>query len=144
MKTLKNIEKLAVDSNPILSSIIGGRAKDIFWETENIQFYTTHQNFLEVYKYIPILAKKRTLSPKTLLLNLHLLPLKVSEEGDYSNGIEKARRLISWRDPKDVPLLALALVLQCPIWTNDKDFEDTGVPLYKTHQLLSILHKQRK
>ena len=144
MKTLENIEKLAVDSNPILSSVIGGRAKDIFIETENILFYTTHQNFLEVCNYIPVLANEKNLSAGNLFLILRLLPLKVLEETEYKNKIKEAARLISDRDPKDIPILALALTLKCPIWTNDKDFEDTDVLLYKTHQLLDMLKEQRK
>ena len=61
----------------------------------------------------------------------------------YQNKIKGAARLISDRDPKDMHILALALTLKCPIWTNDKDFEDTGVLLYKTSQLLDMLKEQK-
>jgi len=51
--------------------------------------------------------------------------------------------LIGERDPDDVDLLALALKLDIPIWTNDRDFEKTGVATYTTAQLLSLLNKAR-
>jgi len=35
--------------------------------------------------------------------------------------------------------LALALKLDYPIWTNDKDFEQTGTTLYTTAKLLESL-----
>jgi predicted nucleic acid-binding protein len=38
-----------------------------------------------------------------------------------------------------VDLLALALHLKLPIWSNDNDFEDAGVEWYTTAQLLKTL-----
>jgi len=36
-------------------------------------------------------------------------------------------------DEKDTPFLALALKLQCPVWSNDGDFEKQNlVEVYKT------------
>ncbi len=39
-------------------------------------------------------------------------------------------------DPDDIHLLALALKLNCPIWSNDKDFEGLGVEVYSTLDLI--------
>ena len=40
-------------------------------------------------------------------------------------------------DEKDTPFLALALKLQCPIWSNDCDFEEQNlVEVYKTSYIL--------
>ena len=39
-------------------------------------------------------------------------------------------------DPDDVALLALALHLGLPIWSNNRDFEDARVRWYTTAQLL--------
>ena len=36
------------------------------------------------------------------------------------------------RDPDDWPILACALALNCPIWTEDKDFFGTGVATWTT------------
>ncbi len=36
------------------------------------------------------------------------------------------------RDPDDWPVLACALLLNCPIWTEDRDFFGVGVPIWTT------------
>ena len=39
------------------------------------------------------------------------------------------------RDPEGVELLALALHLSLPVWSNDDDFELTGIEWYTTAEL---------
>ena len=36
------------------------------------------------------------------------------------------------RDPEDWPTLAAALLLECPIWTEDQDFFGSGVATWTT------------
>lgn len=139
LKTLKDIEKLAVDANPILSAIIGGNARDIFLKAETASFYTTAFNFKEVEKYIPVFSIKRAIPPEDLYLALSTLPLFVCEEYFYEDEIKMAKKLIGGRDPDDIHLLALALHLKCPVWSNDKDFENIGIGLYTTVDLLKFL-----
>ena len=136
MKILKDIEKLAVDANPILSAIIGGNARTVFLAAENISFYTTVFNFKEVERYIPILASKRNIPLENLYMSLSLLPISVCDEDLYKNKINQAKRMIDKIDPDDVHLLALALKLNCPIWSNDKDFEGSGVKVYSTLEMI--------
>ena len=45
---------------------------------------------------------------------------------------------IAHRDPRDVDVLALALALERPLWTNDKDFDDTMAQVLTTAELLAI------
>ena len=75
LKILKNLEKLAVDANPILSAIIGGKARDVLLNSETTYFYTTVFNFKEVEKYIPTFSTKRSIDAEDLYLALSLLPL---------------------------------------------------------------------
>jgi predicted nucleic acid-binding protein len=44
----------------------------------------------------------------------------------------KDEALMRIRDPADWPALALALQLECAIWTEDQDFFDTGVATWTT------------
>jgi predicted nucleic acid-binding protein len=134
---LKGIEKLAVDANPILSAIIGGNARNVFL-IENTVFYTTAFNFKEVEKYIPILASKRDIPMEDLYMALSMLPLSVCDTEFYKNRINQANRLIEKRDPKDIHLLALALKINCPIWSNDRDFQRLGMKVYSTLDLMRI------
>ena len=43
------------------------------------------------------------------------------------------------RDPDDMDVLALTVKLQCPLWSNDNDFDEAGVTRYTTAQLLRQL-----
>ncbi|MBI5326920.1 MAG: PIN domain nuclease [Deltaproteobacteria bacterium] len=137
MKILRGIEKLAVDANPILSAIIGGNACRVFGHADNTAFYTTLFNYREVEKYIPVLSSKRNISLEDLYLALSMLPLSVYDEDFYKDKIRQAKNMIAKKDPDDAHLLALALELNCPIWSNDRDFEGLKIKLYTTLDLIA-------
>jgi len=136
---LKSLEKLAADANPILSAIIGRSAKDVFLKAEDTSFYTTIFNFREVEKYIPVFSAKRGIPAEDIYLSLATLPLFVCDEDFYKEKLNEAKSLIGKRDPDDVPLLALALKLRCPIWSNDKDFVGLGIEVFSTLDLIKFL-----
>jgi len=69
--------------------------------------------------------------------------LTVYERAFYNSKLPEAHELIGKRDPGDVDLLALALKLNIPVWTNDKGFETTGAKTYTTARLLSLLSEPR-
>jgi predicted nucleic acid-binding protein len=52
----------------------------------------------------------------------------------YADRIDEARRCIP-RDPNNAPTVALALALDCGIWTNDHDFFGCGLPVWVTETL---------
>lgn len=108
-------------------------------KAEGTSFYTTSFNFKEVEKYIPILSTKREIPSEDLYLILSTLPLFVCNEDFYKNKIKKAKTLIAKRDPDDIHILALSLTLQCPIWSNDKDFENLGIEVYSTLDLIKCI-----
>jgi predicted nucleic acid-binding protein len=134
---LKRIERLAVDANPILSAIIGGSARTVFIKSEkSTAFYTTAFNYREVEKYIPIFASKRDIPIDDLYLAFSMLPLNVCDYNFYNDKVKQAKELIEKRDKDDFHLLALALKLSCPIWSNDKDFGGLGMEIYSTLDLI--------
>jgi predicted nucleic acid-binding protein len=61
----------------------------------------------------------------------------VIEREAYADALPEATRRITDRDPDDVEILALALHLDIPLWSNDNDFEDTGVEWFTTARLLT-------
>lgn len=50
---------------------------------------------------------------------------------------------ISARDPDDWPTLALAIALDLPVWSQDKDFVGAGVEIFTTGELLDSLRDSR-
>jgi len=57
----------------------------------------------------------------------------------YARKVPEAQRRSGRRDPNDVDILALALHVSAPLWSNDNDFEDAGVEWYTTAELLRKL-----
>jgi predicted nucleic acid-binding protein len=118
--------KLVADANVLLASVLGGRAKAILQHPGVDELFTAEATLSEVQEYAIVLARKRGLSLDSLLLAIAALPVTIAEHGIYSSAEPEARSLIAKRDPDDVDVLALALHLDVPLWSNDNDFEDTG------------------
>lgn len=122
----------------MLSAIIGGNARFVFSELP-YRFITTENVWGEVQEYLPKLAAKKKLSLSLLETAANLLPIELIAASTYSTYIAEAFALIGDRDPDDVPLLALAISLACPVWSNDNDFLALrpGIVVQTTAELLS-------
>ena len=131
--------KLAADANVLLSALIGGRAKLALSHPQIGEIFTTEHTFSEVEEYAPVLAKTKRLPADILLLALAALPVTLVNRNQYNKTLAEATRRIGPRDPDDVDLLALALHLQIPIWSNDRDFEGLSVDRFTTERLLRHL-----
>ena len=131
--------KIAADANALLSAVLGGRANLILQHPEVDEVLTTEETLEEVQEYAVGLARKKRLPEDLVLFAVATLPVTVVERKIYDSGIAEASRRIGQRDPDDIPILALALTLKVPLWSNDKDFKDVGVEWYTTERLLRRL-----
>ena len=131
--------KLVADANVLLSAVLGGRAGLALTSLTIEEVFTASATFNEVQEYAAILAQKRQLAADALLLAAAALPVTLVDLETYSRALPRARKLIGRRDPDDVDVLALALHLKVPLWSNDNDFEDCGVEWYPTAELLKKL-----
>jgi predicted nucleic acid-binding protein len=124
----------------ILSVLIGGKAAKVFTDIKDVEFLITANIIEEIQEYIPVLAKKKGLDRSTMETACSLLVLTVIPKEVYSSQISKAMDMIGKRDPDDVDLLALALTVDCPKWSNDNDIKDLkGVKVYTTAVILRWL-----
>jgi len=133
----KSVERVAADANVILSAIAGGAALRIFTHTD-IKVVTTAETMEEVREYLPRMAKAYRMAPELLEAQLRLLAITEVSRPGYAGSVERATRLMGPRDPDDIALLSLALELDIPVWTNDRDFEVSGQACYSTARLLKI------
>jgi predicted nucleic acid-binding protein len=134
----KTVERVAADSNVVLSAVIGKAALRVFTES-SLEVVTTSNVLQEVREYLPRMAKLYELAPEILEGQLRLLAIREHPREDYEHQLEEAERRVGGRDPDDVELLALSLALNIPVWSNDSDFEDSGVEWYTTAKLLKML-----
>lgn len=131
--------RLVADANVLLSAVIGGRARVVLEHPGVAQVVAAEATLAEVKEYAGHLAKKKRLALDVVLLTLAVLPVTVVERAAYASAIPEAKRRIAHRDPDDVEVLALAIELGLPVWSNDRDFDETGVEWYTTAELLKKL-----
>ena len=61
--------------------------------------------------------------------------VQIVQPSTYSDFETIARQRLFRRDESDWPILATALALDCPIWTEDTDFFGCGVPTWTTDRV---------
>jgi predicted nucleic acid-binding protein len=138
LRTSTPLRKLAADANVILSAVAGKAALRIFL-LDDIEVVTTQFNIDEVREYLGVMAERYGFSEELLESQLKLLPIRVYQREFYEGLIANASKRIAASDKDDVELLALALKLKVPVWSNDRDFQNSGAGLYSTAKLLKIL-----
>ena len=126
---------VAADTNVLLSAITGKAALRVFTQSA-VEVVTTVSIFGEIREYLPFMAKTYGLAEEILEAQLRLLGVAVHPPESYRRHLAAAVKRIGKRDPDDVDLLALALALEIPIWSNDSDFASAGVEWYTTARLL--------
>lgn len=139
----KPVERLAADANVLLSAVLEHAAERVFSDT-SVHVVTTDEILEEVREHIPLLAAQYGVGTDALLAKLALLNITPCGPETYKDEISKAKLRIAKRDPDDVGLLALALHFGVPIWSNDNDFEGTGVEWLTTARLLKALGIKRR
>lgn len=131
--------RLAADANVLLAAVLGGRARLILESPQIQEILTVEQIVTEVEEYAVFLARKKGLAEDLVLLAVGALPVTIVEQAAYKAAIPEATKRIGKRDPDDVELLALAIALNLPVWSNDKHFKQTGVEWLTTEALLKRL-----
>ncbi|HXG46911.1 MAG TPA: PIN domain-containing protein [Methylomirabilota bacterium] len=127
------------DANVLLSAVIGGQAKTVLEHPGVESVVTTAVTFEEVQEYAGHLTEKKRLDLELVLLAVATLPVAIVPREQYKDALPRARRKIGKRDPDDVEILALAMHLGWPLWSNDSDFEVAGIEWYATAELLQRL-----
>lgn len=102
-----------------------------------VDFFTPDVCMADAQKYLPILFEKRGLPPQPALALLSSLEclLHIVDQNVYNSLADDARLRIKSRDIRDWPIVATALTLNCPIWTEDQDFFGTGIPTWTTDRI---------
>ena len=119
--------RLAADANVLLSALIGGKARLLLGKPVFEAVLTTETVLAEIHEYAAVLGRKRKIPEDQMLLGIAELPITIINRDSYAKALPEAKRRIGSRDADDVELLALAIAFKIPIWTNDRDFEQSGV-----------------
>ena len=108
-------------------------------------FFVPEAAYAEAEEHLPTLVIKRGGDPRRALAFLRSLTGLVEMIGSEAYGAfeREARERLSQRDPEDWPILASALAIGCPIWTEDADFFGCGVATWSSSRVEIFLRDQR-
>jgi predicted nucleic acid-binding protein len=133
------LRSVAADSNVLLSALAYRAAARVFEKAPDLVVVTTEFTITEVDEYIPEFAARYGLDAEQMREELANLPVERYSEISYASHLQEARRYLDHRDPDDVHLAALALKLNVPVWSNDRDLTELPLEVYPTAKLLRFL-----
>ena len=142
MERDKEKTRVVIDTNILISALIKDDSVTARIIKSGIfEIYYPEDGMFELEKYRDYIIKKRkkALQRKSFdyALSFLLESVNVVPSLLYEDKIREAYEVMRDIDEKDTPFLALALKLQCPIWSNDGDFEEQNlVEVYKTSYIL--------
>ena len=129
---------LVLDANILVRAVLGQKVRKIIISYhEKVHFFTPEVCFEDAEKYLPVLLEKRNVS-STLGLNVISFLREFVQSVDveiYKAQELSAKKRIVTRDINDWPIVATALVLNCPIWTEDQDFFGSGLATWTTDRI---------
>ena len=129
---------LVLDANILLRAVFGRRVREILETYEDqAQFYTPDVCFHDAQRYIPVISEERGFDADLGLALLGQIG-RIVEQVDrslYEEYQNAARERIALRDPDDWPVVATALLLDLPIWTEDQDFFGSGVATWTSDRV---------
>lgn len=132
--------RIVLDANILIRAVLGRRVKKIITEhAEHAEFFAPELAYAESERHLPEILAKHDRADQidqalAYLGGLQAVVLPVPEEV-YESVRAAALSRIESRAPDDWPVLAAALVIECPIWTEDRDFFGTGVPTWTTDRV---------
>ncbi len=133
---------LVLDANILIRAVLGQRVRDILASyADAISFFIPETAYAEAEEHLAALVVKRGGDPEKALLLLRSLAAlgAVLSRDVYADFEAEARKRLASRDPDDWPILAAALALGCPIWTEDTDFFGCGVATWTSGSIDSFL-----
>lgn len=129
---------IVLDANILIRAVLGQRVRQLIIEhAAGIRLFAPDLAYAEAREHLPALLEKRGVDRAPALATLAALEALVLplEAEMYERFKAQALARIEARDPDDWPALACALLLDCPIWTEDADFFGTGVATWTTRRV---------
>jgi predicted nucleic acid-binding protein len=137
---------VVLDANVLVRGVLGRRVRALLASYgETGDFFAPDVAFAEARKHLPRILAKRDIpvSPALDLLDTLAEVVRIVHVETYSVFKEPALQRLKHRDVEDWPVLATALALSCPIWTEDMDFFGTGVATWTTDRIELFLQGLR-
>ena len=135
---------LVLDANILVRAVLGSRVLGLLRKyAGQVEFMAPNVAFQEARDHLPGILQVRKIpaAPAMEALDLLMLSIQTVAAETYAPFEAAARERIDKRDQDDWPVLATALALGCPIWTEDTDFFGCGVATWTTDRVELYLAK---
>lgn len=129
---------IVLDANILIRAVLGRRVRELILEhSESVKFFAPDVAYADARKYLPELLTKRGVDAVPAMAVLDALESIVQplEFELYAGFQQQALQRIAIRDADDWPVLACAMTIGCPVWTEDADFFGTGVATWTTDRV---------
>jgi predicted nucleic acid-binding protein len=130
--------QIIIDANILIAMLIKpGKPIDLFFDSR-LNLFAPQLLFEELNNNKELIMNKSKLTQNEFEWLLVVLKhnIEIIPEEEFLKYREKANGICP--DPKDVVYFALALYLNCPIWSNEKRLkEQAKIEVYATHELMT-------
>ena len=135
---------LVLDANILIRAVLGARVLHLlarYHDTE--RFFAPDTAFHEANEHLPRILERLgvPIAPAMETLECVAEVVQTVELDEYQKFESLARQRLARRDEDDGPVLAAAMALRCPIWTEEMDFFGCGVATW-TSDRVEIYLKQ--
>lgn len=129
---------IVLDANILIRAVLGKRVRELIVEhAATVKFFAPDVAYADARKYLPALLEKRGVNSAAAMTVLDTLEAFVQpiEFELYAGLQQQALQRIAIRDADDWPVLACAMTIDCPVWTQDADFFGSGVATWTTDRI---------
>ena len=129
---------IVLDANILIRAVLGKRVRQLIVDNADaVQFFTPDVAYADARKYLPAILEKRGVRSESALTVLDALEsiVRPLELGVYAGLQTQALQRIAIRDADDWPVLACAMTIGCPVWTEDADFFGSGIATWTTDRV---------
>ena len=136
--------KFVIDTNILFSAMVKKSITRKIILSDVFELYVPEYLFEEINKHKDLILRKAKISDRDFiaLLTLFQKHMKIVKKEFYQDKIPIAEEVMKEIDITDSPFLALALALNCLIWSNDGHFKQQNlVKVYTTKEILELLRR---
>ncbi len=131
-------KRLVLDANILVRAVFGVRVLALLEAYERkVAFYCPEICVEDARRYIPKIAMNRGVEVAAALAVVDQMEGLVEpvDRSLYEEYEEESRERIGSRDVADWPIIATALLLDAPIWTEDRDFFGAGIATWTSDRI---------
>jgi predicted nucleic acid-binding protein len=129
---------IVLDANILIRAVLGKRVRELLIEHATaVKYFAPDVAYADAREHLPALLKKRGIDGAVAMAVLDSLEsiVQAIDVELYAGQRQPALQRIAIRDADDWPVLAWAMTIGCPVWTEDADFFGTGVAIWTTDRV---------